>query len=294
MASAARGPAERRYGQLGRGEPVRLPPKTTSFRRGRSAAGRYAERTELRGRAGVLARGACGARPKLCRWTEQVGRNRARTTRDGRGRAGRGGDAGAARRRFRAAYRTRRSTDVLLTALRGAFAQWTGRRSSLLDLEGHGREEVFEGVDLSRTVGWFTTIYPVPGCRRGGGPREDAEGGEGAASEPCPSAGSATECCAISGGAGRSSRHSRRRGQLQLPGSVRPGARGARPRSSAGDGERGSRQEPEARTPAPARGGRRGRRRPAARGLDATAKQAHESETDRRAGRGGSSRRCGA
>jgi non-ribosomal peptide synthase protein (TIGR01720 family) len=30
-----------------------------------------------------------------------------------------------------------------------------------IDLEGHGREEIIEGVDLSRTVGWFTTIFPV-------------------------------------------------------------------------------------------------------------------------------------
>ncbi len=30
-----------------------------------------------------------------------------------------------------------------------------------MDLEGHGREDLFEGVDLSRTAGWFTTIYPV-------------------------------------------------------------------------------------------------------------------------------------
>jgi non-ribosomal peptide synthase protein (TIGR01720 family) len=30
-----------------------------------------------------------------------------------------------------------------------------------IDLEGHGREEVLDGVDLSRTVGWFTTIFPV-------------------------------------------------------------------------------------------------------------------------------------
>ena len=31
----------------------------------------------------------------------------------------------------------------------------------LLDLEGHGREEVFGDVDLSRTVGWFTSLFPV-------------------------------------------------------------------------------------------------------------------------------------
>uniref|UniRef100_A0A2P1CZF5 AptA n=2 Tax=unclassified Phormidium TaxID=2609805 RepID=A0A2P1CZF5_9CYAN len=51
--------------------------------------------------------------------------------------------------------------DVLLTALMESFAQWTGERSLLIDLEGHGREDLFEDVDLSRTVGWFTTLFPV-------------------------------------------------------------------------------------------------------------------------------------
>ena len=31
----------------------------------------------------------------------------------------------------------------------------------LIDLEGHGREEIFADVDLSRTVGWFTSLFPV-------------------------------------------------------------------------------------------------------------------------------------
>ncbi len=56
-------------------------------------------------------------------------------------------------------YRTQ-INEVLLTALVRAFAPWTGSKL-LIDLEGHGREEIFEGVDLSRTVGWFTTIFPV-------------------------------------------------------------------------------------------------------------------------------------
>jgi amino acid adenylation domain-containing protein/non-ribosomal peptide synthase protein (TIGR01720 family) len=51
--------------------------------------------------------------------------------------------------------------DVLLTALVQTFAQCTGSRDLLLELEGHGREELFDDVDLSRTVGWFTTIFPV-------------------------------------------------------------------------------------------------------------------------------------
>ncbi|MGW7573424.1 non-ribosomal peptide synthase/polyketide synthase [Streptomyces sp. NPDC054765] len=58
------------------------------------------------------------------------------------------------------AYRTR-INDVLLAALALALARWTGHDRVCIDLEGHGREDVLDGVDLSRTVGWFTTVYPV-------------------------------------------------------------------------------------------------------------------------------------
>ncbi|MDQ3403217.1 MAG: amino acid adenylation domain-containing protein, partial [Actinomycetota bacterium] len=54
--------------------------------------------------------------------------------------------------------------DVLLTALALAVADWRGRGSVLVELEGHGREEDaygLTGVDLSRTVGWFTATHPV-------------------------------------------------------------------------------------------------------------------------------------
>ena len=51
--------------------------------------------------------------------------------------------------------------DVLLTALLESFSQWTGEKSLIVDLEGHGREDLFEVIDLSRTVGWFTTLFPV-------------------------------------------------------------------------------------------------------------------------------------
>ena len=63
-----------------------------------------------------------------------------------------------------------RVNDVLLTALVVAVAGWRRRRAHgngtsnavLIDLEGHGREQqLFEGVDLSRTVGWFTSLFPV-------------------------------------------------------------------------------------------------------------------------------------
>ncbi|MGH3786029.1 MAG: amino acid adenylation domain-containing protein, partial [Pseudonocardiaceae bacterium] len=58
------------------------------------------------------------------------------------------------------AYRTR-INDVLLSALAWALSRWTGQNRVSIDLEGHGREEIFDGVDLSRTVGWFTTMFPV-------------------------------------------------------------------------------------------------------------------------------------
>ncbi|KAB2339844.1 condensation domain-containing protein, partial [Actinomadura rudentiformis] len=67
-----------------------------------------------------------------------------------------------------------RANDVLLTGLALAVAEW--RRGDdpavLIDLEGHGREEIVPGVDLSRTTGWFTSIFPV---RLDAGPIDWAE-----------------------------------------------------------------------------------------------------------------------
>ncbi|MFF2076846.1 amino acid adenylation domain-containing protein [Kitasatospora sp. NPDC058162] len=57
--------------------------------------------------------------------------------------------------------------DVLLTALALALGHWRGDAPTgpdgavLVSVEGHGREEVVEGVDLHRTAGWFTSVYPV-------------------------------------------------------------------------------------------------------------------------------------
>ncbi|KOT62638.1 hypothetical protein ADK43_09805, partial [Streptomyces rimosus subsp. rimosus] len=54
-------------------------------------------------------------------------------------------------------------TEVLLAALVLAVADWRGRPGAVLvDLERHGREsDLAPGVDLSRTVGWFTSVHPV-------------------------------------------------------------------------------------------------------------------------------------
>jgi amino acid adenylation domain-containing protein/non-ribosomal peptide synthase protein (TIGR01720 family) len=50
--------------------------------------------------------------------------------------------------------------ELLISALAAALAGWTGQSTLRFDLEGHGREELFE-CDLSRTVGWFTSLFPL-------------------------------------------------------------------------------------------------------------------------------------
>ena len=51
--------------------------------------------------------------------------------------------------------------DILLTALILAYYKWTNGNKLLIDLEGHGREDLFENVNTSSTTGWFTAIFPV-------------------------------------------------------------------------------------------------------------------------------------
>lgn len=59
-----------------------------------------------------------------------------------------------------AAYRTH-VNDLLVTALAQTLAEHTGRSDVRVDVEGHGREPLFDDVDLTRTVGWFTTFHPL-------------------------------------------------------------------------------------------------------------------------------------
>ncbi|HET9316956.1 MAG TPA: acyltransferase domain-containing protein, partial [Vicinamibacteria bacterium] len=50
---------------------------------------------------------------------------------------------------------------LVLAALAEGLRGWTGRRAFRVDIEGHGREPVFDDVDVSRTVGWFTAPFPL-------------------------------------------------------------------------------------------------------------------------------------
>ncbi|KKD52441.1 MULTISPECIES: non-ribosomal peptide synthetase [Paenibacillus] len=58
------------------------------------------------------------------------------------------------------AYRTE-INDLLLTAVGMALQAWSGNDRFLINLEGHGREPILSEVDITRTIGWFTSQYPV-------------------------------------------------------------------------------------------------------------------------------------
>ncbi|HEV2801336.1 MAG TPA: amino acid adenylation domain-containing protein [Pyrinomonadaceae bacterium] len=153
---------ERACGQVARGEDVALPEKTTSYKL-------WAERLlEFARTPSAFMSEEQTYWAKLCERHANV----ARLPVDFDGGANTEGSAESVTIELDAeetrsllqevpqAHRTQ-INDVLLAALGRAFARWTGRRSFLFELEGHGREEIVEGLDLSRTVGWFTTHFPV-------------------------------------------------------------------------------------------------------------------------------------
>ncbi|MEK3918735.1 amino acid adenylation domain-containing protein [Paenibacillus sp. FSL K6-2393] len=63
-------------------------------------------------------------------------------------------------KRVHRAYNTEMN-DILVTALGIALHKWTGHERVRINLEGHGRESIGTDIDITRTVGWFTTKFPV-------------------------------------------------------------------------------------------------------------------------------------
>ncbi len=53
------------------------------------------------------------------------------------------------------------TNDILLSALSRTLSEYCDKNKVVISLEGHGREDLFEDMDITRTVGWFTTVYPV-------------------------------------------------------------------------------------------------------------------------------------
>ncbi|MET0398105.1 MAG: condensation domain-containing protein, partial [Longimicrobiaceae bacterium] len=140
-----------------RGEPVRLPPKTTSFRAWAERLAEHAASPAAHAEAGYwrgVAAGPVPALPRDLHGDNPEGGARAvsvtLTAEETR----------ALLVEVPPVYRTQ-ANDVLLAALARALGGWAGADEVLVDVEGHGREPLFADVDLSRTAGWFTSVFPV-------------------------------------------------------------------------------------------------------------------------------------
>jgi amino acid adenylation domain-containing protein/non-ribosomal peptide synthase protein (TIGR01720 family) len=144
--------------QLERGGTVTLPPKTTSYQEWGRALERYAGSAQLAAQldywSGVAELAAARPLPLAPATAGTVDASRTLTV------ALDAEETEALLREVPRAYQTE-VNDALLAALARAFRRWTGEAALCIDLEGHGREELFDGLDLSRTVGWFTSIFPV-------------------------------------------------------------------------------------------------------------------------------------
>ncbi|VVN03344.1 Linear gramicidin synthase subunit B [Pseudomonas fluorescens] len=146
------------YRQLEHQQSVRLPAKTSALRdwaaRLQAYAGSESLREELKWWQAQLA----GPGAELpCHRADGGRQNRHAQTVSVRL------DAEATRQLLQqapSAYRTQ-VNDLLLNALARVVCRWSGHESALIQLEGHGRESLFDDVDLTRTVGWFTSAYPL-------------------------------------------------------------------------------------------------------------------------------------
>jgi len=145
-------------GQRARGEAVSLPPKTTSFQSWGRALEQHALSDAALGEADHWRRMADAPTASLPDAIDEgpdvFSSNRTVSI---------SLDEEATRALLQdvpAAYGTR-IDDVLLTALARAWSARTGADALHVDLEGHGRADLVDGLDLSRTVGWLTTLYPA-------------------------------------------------------------------------------------------------------------------------------------
>jgi amino acid adenylation domain-containing protein/non-ribosomal peptide synthase protein (TIGR01720 family) len=162
---------ETAYRQLKQGQAVQLPAKTTSFKSWAERLAAYARGPELQAELGY--------------WLSLQWDRVSRLPSDFPGTADALGQVGhvkvqlsveetsALLHDFAPALEARFS-DLLLVALSRAFGAWTGSDALLLRLISHGREPLFDDVDLSRTVGWLTTAYPVLLDTDGTAPPADA------------------------------------------------------------------------------------------------------------------------
>jgi amino acid adenylation domain-containing protein/non-ribosomal peptide synthase protein (TIGR01720 family) len=145
------------YEQLGRGRGPQPAPKTSSFKQWSERLDDYARSPEAEGAAPFWI-GLSAAEPVPLPIDYSNGDNSEHSVRTVHVALGEVSTQ-ALLHEVSGAYNTR-IDDILLTALARSFARWTGQWSLLIELEWHGRDAL-DRLDLSRTVGWFTTIAPV-------------------------------------------------------------------------------------------------------------------------------------
>ncbi|WP_221361227.1 non-ribosomal peptide synthetase [Streptomyces beigongshangae] len=145
--------------QAAAGAPVDLGPRTTSFQEWARRLSDHTAAGGFDGETGHWTEVARAVRTELP--TDRTGRNSTAAERSVTVALDRA-HTEALLRTVPGTYRTQ-VNDVLLSALAVVVARWTGRPETSLTLEGHGREEVLPGadIDLSGTVGWFTSLFPV-------------------------------------------------------------------------------------------------------------------------------------
>ncbi|WP_095185448.1 non-ribosomal peptide synthetase [Pseudomonas sp. Irchel 3H9] len=146
------------YRQLSEGESVSLPAKTSALRDWAARLQAYASSESLREELSVWQDHLAGPTVALpVDRAQGTSRNRDADTVSVRL------DAEHTRQLLQqapSAYRTQ-VNDLLLTALARVLCRWSGHDSALIQLEGHGRETLFDEIDLTRSVGWFTSAYPL-------------------------------------------------------------------------------------------------------------------------------------
>ncbi|MCH9648634.1 MAG: amino acid adenylation domain-containing protein, partial [Deltaproteobacteria bacterium] len=156
------------YGQLAAEQEISLPPKTTSYQAWGAALETYASESSSQALASTLPLWQEAGRDLPALPVDYpAGTNREATARNKVVTLDEG-ETEALLRQVPGASRAQ-VEELLLAALVQAVGRWTGRAALRVDLEGHGREALVPGVDLSRSVGWFTSLYPLVVDAPGGG-----------------------------------------------------------------------------------------------------------------------------
>ncbi|MEN7436600.1 amino acid adenylation domain-containing protein [Bacillus amyloliquefaciens] len=147
------------YTHAVKGQPVQLPPKTDSFKQYAVRLSEYAKSSKLmreeeywRFIEEETAAGLPYEKPQHQTGADSIRQTVSFTLTEE--------ETSVLLQQVNRAYHTD-TQDILLTAAALALRDWTGGGRLRIAMEGHGREHIMPELDISRTVGWFTSMYPV-------------------------------------------------------------------------------------------------------------------------------------